>query len=109
MWLRPLAFVPMVLVAHIRRIERRTIARLQDAGANTAELAILLEQRGPVERWVHRRLERAEALKPAANDRYYLYAPAYEAFQRSRRRRALIVLAVLVAALVALYLLGAFS
>src|SRR5262245_49852006 len=95
--LRVLTFLPMLLAALIRRAERRTIGRLQDAGADRAERAILLHSGGRIERFVHGRLERAGALQPAGNDRYYLHAAAYERFRGRRRTRALIVLSALAA------------
>ena len=70
-WLRALSFITLALVARVRQVERRTIARLTDAGANRMDRAILLERNGPVAQFVHDRLERAGVLKPAANHRYY--------------------------------------
>ena len=107
--LRPLMFLPMLLAARIRRVERRTIGRLTDAGADRAERAILLETGGPIERFVHGRLERAGALQPAGNDRYYLYPAGYERFRGRRRMRALILLSVLAAVIAGLYWGGMLS
>ncbi len=107
--LRVLMFVPMLVAARIRRVEARTIARLQDAGADRGERAILLETGGPIARFVHGRLERAGALRPAGNDRYYLYPAAYEQFRGRRRVRALIVLSALTAVIAALYWGGMLS
>ena len=103
---RFVAFVPMVIAARIRRVERRTIERLRDAGADRPERAILLEPGGPIERFVYRRLERAAALKPAAGGRYYLYAAGYDGFRGRRRRRAALVLGAAAVVFVALYLGG---
>ena len=107
--LRLLAFLPMLLAAYLRRVERRTIGRLQEAGADRAERAILLDTGGPIERFVHRRLERAGALHPAGNDRYYLYPAGYERFRGRRRVRALIVLSLLAAVMAGLYWGGMLS
>jgi hypothetical protein len=107
--LRALAFVPMVLAARMRRIERRTIARLTDAGANTVERAILLEQGGPVSNFVYKRLTTAGVLVFSGNDRYYLNQPAYDAFRTRRRRRAMVVLVVLAVISVLAYMSGVIS
>jgi len=107
-WLRLFAFVPMFVALRLRKVERRTIQRFGDAGANTAERAITLEpdvQFGP---FVYRRLERSGVLRPAGNDRYYLEQPAYDAFCRRRRIRGLVILAILVTAVAIAYLLGGF-
>jgi len=107
--LRPLAFLPMLLAAYLRRAERRMIGRLQEAGADRAERAILLDTGGPIERFVHGRLERAGALHSAGNDRYYLYPAGYERFRGRRRVRALIALAVLASVVAGLYWGGMLS
>ena len=106
---RLLAFVPLMLAGRLRRIERRTMARLKDAGATIAERAILLEQGGIATTLVHTRLERAHVLHAAGNDRYYLDASAYEAFLGRRRRRALVVLVVILGMLGLTYFGGLFS
>jgi hypothetical protein len=103
------AFVPLVLAAAIRRSERRAITRLEEAGANTAERAILLETRGPLSSFTHHRLERAGVLKAAGNDRYYLNGAAYEAFRTRRRTRALVVVTLLLIGIAMLYFRGEFS
>lgn len=79
--------------------------RLTDAGANRTERAILLERNGPVAQFVHDRLERAGVLKPAANHRYYWDEIAYRELIRGRRRRAMIVVAILAVLIVMIYLL----
>ena len=107
--LRVRAFLPFA-AAGLRRIERKTIARLNDAGANTAERAILLEERGgSVSNLVYRRLTTTGALVYAGNDRYYLNQRAYDTFCRRRRRRAIVVLAALAVMVMAMYSLGVFS
>jgi hypothetical protein len=102
-------FVPILVAARIRGIERRTIARLRDAGADTEERAILLEPGGRLARWVYRRLEKAQALRPGGSDRYYLHRPGYDAFRQRRRRRALLVLSAALIAMVILVLTGVLS
>jgi hypothetical protein len=104
-----LLFVPILVAARIRGIERRTIARLRDAGADTAERAILLEPGGRLAQWVYRRLQRAQALRPDGSDRYYLYGPGYDAFRQRRRRRALFVLSAVFITTAILFLAGVLS
>ena len=106
---RLLMFVPLALAARIRRIERRTLARLRDAGADTAEWAILLARGGRLDAWVQRRLGRAGALVGVENDRYYLNPAAYDGFCRRRRQRALAVAGVVAGIGVWLYFKGALS
>lgn len=98
-----------MLVPLLRRQERRTIVRLTDAGANTRERAVTLERTGRLGRFVHRRLEHAQVLVAAGNDRYYLNAPAYTGFRRRRRRRAMLVLAILLIGIAVVYLRGEIS
>ena len=69
------AFCAAGVAARMRRVERRTIARLTDAGANTAERAILLERGGRLHEFVYRASdERRGAASGPGNDRYYLNA-----------------------------------
>jgi hypothetical protein len=103
---RLLLLLPLVLAGSVRRVERRTIARLKDAGANTSERAVLIENNGMIATFVHQRLEAAGALKPAANDRYYWNEAAYTVFNRRRRRRAVVVLAVLAIVFTVMYFRG---
>jgi hypothetical protein len=108
--LRALAFIPIVIAARLRGIERRVIERLRAAGANTSERAILLEQGKGLSTFVYRRLSNERALVAAGNDRYYLDEGAYDRFGARRRRRAhLVLIAVVVFAVVLLYVKGAFS
>jgi hypothetical protein len=104
-----LAFLPLALAAQLRRVERRTLARLTDAAATTPERAILLEAGGVLASFVHARLTRAGALVFAGNDRYYLSASGYERFCRQRRRRALIVAGLIIVVLGVIYVRGDFS
>src|SRR5262245_57290884 len=96
-WARLLVIVPIALAAAVRRHERRTIQRLTDAGANTAERGILLEE-GRLARLVQGRLERAGALQAVGNDRYYLLMDAYERYRGRRRLRAWIIVPILLLA-----------
>ena len=101
-----LALVPLIFAGRMRRVERRTLARLRDAGATLPERAILLEPGGPVTDFVHERLARAHVLRAAGNDRYYLDVAAYDGFIGRRRRRALMVLAGILGILALMYFGG---
>jgi hypothetical protein len=107
-WLQALAFIPLVFAALMRRIERRALERLRSGGANTAERAILLEHSGRLSDFVYRRLRHAGAIVAAGNDRYYLSEGAYDVFRGRRRRRALIVVALVLAIVATLYVRGDF-
>ena len=108
-YIQAVALLPMAFAARIRRIERRTIARLRDAGANLGERAILLEEGGPVTQFVYRRLATAGVLISAKNDRYYLDEAAYDAFRGRRRQRALVLIGALLVILLVMFLRGVFS
>jgi hypothetical protein len=104
-WVRLLVIVPIAVAATVRRLERKTIQRLTDAGANTAERGILLEN-GRLARLVHGRLERAGALQAVGNDRYYLVMDAYERYRGRRRVRAWIIVAILLLGVATVYFSG---
>jgi hypothetical protein len=106
--LRLLALIPLVVAGRMRRVERRTIARLKDAGANVSERAIVIENNGIVGGFVHERLEAAGALKRAGNDRYYWDEAAYTVFNRRRRQRAAVVFTALALVLTVMYFRGVF-
>jgi hypothetical protein len=90
-----MAVVPLAFAGRMRQVERRTLARLKDAGATTVERAILLERGGIATGVVQARLERAHVLRAAGNNRYYLDTAAYYAFATRRRRRAAVVVTVI--------------
>jgi hypothetical protein len=107
-WVRPFMMAPIALAAVVGRLERRTIQRLTDAGANTAERGILLED-GRLARVVRGRLERAGALRAAGNNRYYLLVDAYQRYRGRRRVRAWIVVTILMLAVASVYFSGGFA
>lgn len=108
-WLPLLAFVPLLVAARLRGIERRTIARVTAAAATTAERAVLLEQSGRIGQFVHNRLVRSGVLQPAGNDRYYFSPTAYAAFCARRRKRAAMVVGLLLIATAILFYRGDLS
>lgn len=97
--LQTLAVLPMVFGAAMRRVERRTMARVADAAATTPERAVMLEQAGRLAGVVHSRLQRNGVLIEAGNGRYYFSPVAYEAFRGRRRKRALVIISIAVIAL----------
>jgi hypothetical protein len=107
-WVRGIVLASLALAAVFRRLEQKTIQRLTDAGANTAERGILLQQ-GTLAGLVRNRLERAGALQPAGNDRYYLLMDAYERYRGRRRVRAWIIVTVLLLAVATVYFSGGFA
>ena len=108
LWLRALTLVPLALAARLGKVERRTIARVTEAGATTAERAVLLESAGKLGDFVYRRLQRSGVLHAAGNDRYYFSPAAYEAYRRRRRKRALLVITIVLVG-IALYYRGDLS
>jgi hypothetical protein len=94
--LHALALVPMVCGAAMRRVERRTMARVADAAATTPERAVMLEQAGRIGGFVQSRLQRNGVLIEAGNGRYYFSPAAYEAFRDRRRKRALLIISIAV-------------
>jgi hypothetical protein len=102
-------FLPLVVAARLRGIERKAIARLTDAGANTAARAIQLEQGGRLRHVVHYRLKRAGVLRNAAGDRYYFDQAGYDALRRRRRMRAMAVIGLLLIGLALGYYRGVFA
>ena len=103
------AFIPLAMAAKVRRVERRAIARLHDAGASTVERAILMDRNGWVAAFVHRRLEHAGVLRSAPNDRYYMDEPAYRHLVARRRRRAVALIGLIIASLAVMYFRGDLS
>ena len=101
-----LAVIRMTLAGAVRRSERRAIARLREAGADTAERAIVLETRRPLSGCAHHRLVRSGGLQPAGNDRYYWHEAAYDAYRSRRRTRALVLMALLLIGIAILYFRG---
>jgi len=92
--LRALTVLPIVVVAKIRREERRLVEWFRARGALDAERAVTLTGTDRIAGWVHRRLQNAGAIR-AAGARYYFDESSYAAFRARRRQRAMIVLACL--------------
>jgi hypothetical protein len=104
-WVQLLVIAPIALAAVVCRLECKTIQRLTDAGANTAERGILLQD-GRLARLVQGRLQRAGALQAVGNDRYYLLMDAYERYRGRRRVRAWIIVTLLLLGVATVYFSG---
>lgn len=90
--------VPLFLAALIiRRSERRIVRALKAAQALSADTAALPPPLNVLGRWQMRRLQAAGAVVPAGPDRAYFDPGAYAACRRNRRRRALLILPLLLA------------
>jgi hypothetical protein len=95
--LRVLAFVPMVVAARIRREERRLVDWFRARGAFDAQRAVTVNAGGRISGFVHRRLEGAGAIRSAGN-RFYFDEESYAAFRARRRKRAFVVLTLVIIA-----------
>jgi hypothetical protein len=74
---------------------RRTLRGLRTA--SDPQTAIALEPRGPLARFSLSRLERAGAVRQTAAGLRYLDAVGFKKYRHARRKRALIVLAAVLA------------
>lgn len=86
-----------VLVGTRRRLVRRILA----TGAHAEDLASQVRTRGPVERWWVSRLGRAGVIGSTADGRYWINHDEWQRYRAVRRRRALVVLTVMVVLFVA--------
>jgi len=84
--------------------EQRLVKRLRGAGANDPDHAIQLPGLSPLPRWRLSRLLGAGAIDRIGPGVYYLDEQGYRAFRRSRKIRALIVVAIGLAVAGVLYL-----
>lgn len=96
--LRVLAIVPIALAAKMRREERRLVDWYRARGAFDEQTAVTQQTRGAVAGFVHRRLEGAGAIRGTAS-RYYFDETRYAGFRTRRRRRAFVVITLLVVAI----------
>ena len=96
--LRVLSFVPLVLVAKLRREERRLVDWFRARGALDDERAVTLNAEGAIATFIQRRLEGAGAIR-AGRGGYYFDETSYAAFRARRRRRAFVIATILVIAI----------
>lgn len=93
-WLRPLTGVVFLGAIALRVSERRIVEALEAAGATEADRATGLTLSNPLRRWQFHRLLAAGAVGETMDARAYLNLPAYAAYRSRRRRRALLVIPV---------------
>jgi hypothetical protein len=91
------SLIPMFVVVAMRRAEANIHRRLSDARAFTAESAIPLSLDRSLERRRLQGLIRGGAVRLTANSRHFLDADGWSNYQRSRRRRGLLAMSVVVA------------
>lgn len=96
-WLRGLAPIVMVIPIVIRNTERRLVEALELAGAVTPETATKLPLTNFLKKWVFRRLLTANAAGETMMQLQYLKVVEYAEFRARRRRRALLVIPVVLA------------
>ena len=102
-----LSLLPTLLAAVIVGTDRRIVRRLRELNALSPEEATALPTWRLLSRWRARRLMGRGALVPVPPDRVYLNEEAWRAYRMSRRRRILIVLAILIPVVVyAMWLSG---
>lgn len=96
-WLRAIAPAVMVVAIAIRTTERRLVEALELAGAVTPETATALPLGNFLKKWVFRRLLDAGAAGETMMQTQYLKVVEYAEYRARRRRRALLVIPVVVA------------
>ena len=102
-----LQFAPalaILFVVAMRRAERRLVGRLREAGATVAERAVALGGERAVAALKLWRLTRAGAVREATPGRYYLDGARYATYREARRRRAVVLIGVALAAAASVYL-----
>jgi len=87
---------------------RRLVRRLEKANAHDDASATELATPRAFQRWWRSRLESAGVLRAAGGGRYWLDAPAWKRYRDTRRRRALMILALGVFAMAILRLVPSF-
>ncbi len=91
--------------AAIIRKERRIIGAFRDEGATSPEAARSPGELGVNGSWVVDRLIDRGVLRQAEPGRYYLDEEAWTAFCQARRRRAIIVVGIIVVGIVCAWLI----
>ena len=104
--LRILVLLGPLLGAAVRRAERRIQDELRRAEAVSADTAVGIARRSPIGRWRFNRLRNAGVIHAVDGERFYWDEVAWQGFERVRRRRALRIVAVVVAALITVWLIA---
>ena len=98
----------MVLALAIRHSQRRLVWQLVSAAALGRESAIELKDLHALRRFVLRRLTTGGAVIELPGGKYYLDTKGFEAFRRHRKRFALGLVGLIVAAFAAMWWGGGF-
>ena len=96
-WVRLLGAVAIGTAFAVRTGERRIIDALELAGAVTPETATKLPLTSFLRKMIFRRLLNVGAVGETMMQLQYLDVPGYAAFQSRRRRRAFIVIPLILA------------
>ncbi len=89
------SFIPLIVVASMRRAERNIHRRLADARAFSAESAIQMSPGRPFEGRRLQGLIHGGAVRKTADNLCFIDADGWNAYQLARRRRVTFVISVL--------------
>ena len=106
MLLQGLAPLVMAVAVASNAAERRIVGQLRLTGATAHDRATGIRVRGPLARLRLKRLLSNNSIRTEAPDKYYLDEVAYAGLRQTRRRRALMVLALVVVGTFAAVALG---
>lgn len=95
LWLQPVAGTVLVAAVAFRAGERRLVTALELADATSPERAVKLPLTNVVTKWIFRRLLNAGAAGETMMQLQYLKVREYAEFRGRRRRRALLILPVI--------------
>jgi len=102
-WLQ-IAVAPLAAVAVVlRSTERKVLRKLQSVGATSEATATELPRIPRLGRWQLSRLEQSGAVVQVSNSRYYFDPVGYRSFRGRRRKRAAIVVPVLLVTILILW------
>jgi hypothetical protein len=104
--LQTVTLFPAILAALIVGTDRRIVRALRDKQALSTDSAIALSPRRGIWKWRMRRLMGRGAVVLVPPDRVYLDETGWLSYQRSRRRRVLIVIAILLPLIVLTWING---
>jgi hypothetical protein len=94
--LRLIAALGWLFAAAMLAAERRLIRRLRQVAAISPDTATPLSPKSPIARLRLTRLRHAGAVIEAGSERYYLDAVGFTNYRRSRRRRALTAIGIVI-------------
>jgi hypothetical protein len=106
--LRVVAAGALMFALAYRRSERRVVGDLMSASAIGRDSAIELKGLNALRRLAVRRLTAGAAVIELPGEKYYLDTKGLEAYQRGRRRFALLLIGLIVAGFGALWWRGVF-